>query len=33
MSCEFSIITTGVDNIKVDLREMGCEGMNWIHLP
>jgi hypothetical protein len=21
------------DGIKVDLREIGCEGMEWIHLP
>jgi hypothetical protein len=20
------------DNIKIDLREIGCEGMDWIHL-
>jgi hypothetical protein len=21
-----------VDNIKMDLREIGCDGVNWIHL-
>jgi hypothetical protein len=21
-----------VDNIKMDLREIGCEGVEWIHL-
>ena len=20
------------DNIKMDLQEMGCEGMDWVHL-
>jgi hypothetical protein len=22
-----------VDNIKMDLREIGCDGMDWIDLP
>jgi hypothetical protein len=22
----------GEDNIKIDLREIGCEGVGWVHL-
>ena len=31
---EFTVLESGIggDNIKMDLQEVGCEGMDWIQL-